>query len=141
VYVPTGAWLLIGVGSALVIVTLLLVFIIPSGRRRRPPSLTPRRLRMPSIKVPAASPAGSMLKGFSYLYAPLKYPRVHYSVGGRVQRAIARVDAVDPSVAPERVGQALHQMVDLDSGTTESPASADEPVVDILDQPRNEEPT
>ena len=44
----TGAWLLIGIGSALVIVTLLLVFIIPSGRRRRLPSSTPRRLAMPA---------------------------------------------------------------------------------------------
>ena len=41
---PTGAWLLIGIGCALVIVTLLVVFIIPSGRRRQPSSFTPRRL-------------------------------------------------------------------------------------------------
>jgi hypothetical protein len=134
--VRTGAWLLIGIGSALVILTLLLVFIIPSGRRRRLPGSDPRRLRMPRFKIPSGSPAGSLLKGFSYLYAPLRYQRVHYSVGGRLESAIARIDAVDPSAAPQRVGQAVQQMVDLVSGPEES----SEPVVDIFDQPRSEEP-
>ena len=134
----TGALLLIGIGSALVIVTILAVLIVPSGRRRLPSSPTPRRLRMPRFNIPLASPAGSLLKGFSYLYAPLWYPRVHYSVGGRLAHAIARIDAVDPSVAPQRVGQALQQMVDLDSSTG-SPTEGGEPVVDIFDQPRSEE--
>jgi len=136
--VRTGAWLLIGIGTALVIVTVLVVFIIPSGRRRRPPSPTLRRLTMPRFKIPSNSPAGSLLKGFSYLYAPLTYPRVQYSVGGRLDRAIARIEAVDPSVVPERLGQALQQMVDLDSPTG-STAEGGEPVVDIFDQPRSEE--
>jgi hypothetical protein len=136
--VRTGAWLLIGIGSALVIVTLLLVFIIPSGRRRRLPGSTPRRLTLPRLKIPSGSPAGSLIKGFSYLYAPLRYQRIHHSVGGRLNYAIARIDSVDPSVAP-RVGQALQQMVDLVSGPTESPDESGEPVVDIFDQPRSEE--
>jgi hypothetical protein len=137
--VRTGAWLLIGIGSALVILTLLLVFIIPSGSRRRLPGSDPRRLRMPRFKIPSGSPAGSLLKGFSYLYAPLRYQRIHYSVGGRLEYAIARIDAVDPSMAPQRVGQALQQMVDLVSGPAESPEGSGEPVVDIFDQPRSEE--
>jgi hypothetical protein len=136
--VATGAWLLMGIGCALVIITVLAVFVIPSGRRRQPSSITPRRLTMPRFTIPSGSPTGSLLKGFSYLYAPLRYPRVHYSVAGRLDRAIARVDAVDPSVVPERVGQALQQMVDLDSPTG-SPAEGGEPVVDIFDQPRSEE--
>ena len=135
----TGAWLLIGIGSALVVLTLLLVFIIPTGRRRRLPGSTPRRLRMPEFKIPSGSPAGSLLKGFSYLYAPLRYQRIHYSVGGRLESAIARIGTVDPSVAPQRVGQALQQMVDLVSGPAESPEGNSEPVVDIFDQPRSEE--
>jgi hypothetical protein len=137
--VRTGAWLLIGIGSALVILTLLLVFIIPSGRRRRLPGSDPRRLRMPRFKIPSGSPAGSLLKGFSYLYAPLRYQRIHHSVGGRLEHAIARIDAVDPSMAPQRVGQALQQMIDLVSGPDESPGESNEPVVDIFDQPRSEE--
>jgi hypothetical protein len=136
--VRTGALLLIGIGSALVIVTVLAVLLVPSGRRRQPPSITPRRQTMPRFRIPFASPAGSLLKGFSYLYAPPKYPRVHYSVGGRLQHAIARIDAVDPSVAPQRVGQALQQMVEL-VGPAESPAEGGEPVVDLFDQPRSEE--
>jgi hypothetical protein len=138
VRVRTGAWLLIGIGCALVIITVLAVFVLPSGRRRQPSSISPRRLTMPPLKIPSGSPTGSLLKGFSYLYAPLSYARVHHSVAGRLERAIARIDAVDPSVVPERVGQALQQMVDLDSPTG-SPIEGGEPVVDIFDQPRSEE--
>jgi hypothetical protein len=137
--VRTGAWLLIAIGSALVILTLLLVFIIPSGRWRRLPG-SPRHSTMPGSKIPSGAPAGSLIKGFSYLYAPLRYQRIHHSVGGRLEHAIARIDAVDPSVAPQRVGQALHQAVDVVSGPAESPDETNEPVVDIFDQPRNEEP-
>jgi hypothetical protein len=135
--VATGAWLLIGIGCALVIITLLAVFIIPSGRRRQPSNVTRQRLSMPRFTIPSGSPTGSLLKGFSYLYAPLSYPHVHHSVAGRLDRAIGRIDAVDPSVVPERVGQALQQMVDLD-GPTGSPTAGGEPV-DIFDQPRSEE--
>jgi hypothetical protein len=138
--VRTGAWLLIGIASALVILTLLLVFITPSGRRCRLPGFTPRHSTMPGSKIPSGSPAGSLIKGFSYLYAPLRYQRIHHSVGGRLGYAIARIDAVDPSAAPQRVGQALQQMVDLVSGPAESPEENSEPVVDIFDQPRSEEP-
>jgi hypothetical protein len=136
--VPIGAWLLIGIGSGLVIITVLLVFILPSAPRSA--RLTPRRLILPQPKAPATSPVGSLLTGFSYLYAPLSYPHVHYSVGGRLQHAIARIDAVDPSLADARVGHALQQMVDLVSGPEESagPESA-EPAVNNFDQPRNEE--
>jgi hypothetical protein len=136
--VRTGGLLLIGVGTALVIFTVLAVFLIPSGPRRQPQSLSPRRPTRPRFNIPFASPAGSLLKGFSYLYAPLRYPRVYYSVGGRLELAIARIDAVDPSVAPQRVGQALQQMVEL-VGPAESPAEGGEPVVDLFDQPRSEE--
>jgi hypothetical protein len=137
--VPTGAWLLIGVGSALVIITVLSVFIRPVVRR--PPSVTPRRLRMPRIQLAPASPVSSLLKGFSYLYAPLGFPHVRRSVGGRLERAIARIDVVDPSAAPDRLGQALQQMAGLVSSTDETPPGPDggEPAADIFDQPQNEE--
>jgi hypothetical protein len=137
--VPTGAWLVIGIGSALAIITVLLVFILPSSPRSS--RLTPRRLTLPRRETPSTSPIGSLLTGFSYLYAPLSYPHVHYSVAGRLEHAIARIDAVDPSVAPDRVGQALQQMVDLVSSAEESPIPTEEgePAVDTFDQPRNEE--
>ena len=44
-------------------ITVLAVFVLPSGRRRQPSSITPRRLTMP-LKIPAGSPTGSLLKGF-----------------------------------------------------------------------------
>jgi hypothetical protein len=137
--VPIGAWLLIGVGSALVIITVLVVFIFPVVRR--PPSVTRQRLATPRLQLPPASPVGSLLKGFGYLYAPLSYPHIRYSVGGRLQHAIARIDAVDPSVVPDRVGLALQQMVDLASSPEESPLRPEgaEPGADLFDQPRNEE--
>ena len=132
----TGALLLIGIGSALVIFTVVAVLLVPSGRRLQPASLTARRPTKPRFNIPFASPAGSLIKGFSYLYAPLRYPRVHYSVGGRLELAIARIDAVE--VAPQRVGQTLQQMVEL-VGPAESPEEGGEPVVDLFDQPRSEE--
>jgi hypothetical protein len=137
--VPIGAWLLIGVGSALVIITVLVVFIFPVVRR--PPSVTRQRLAMPRLQLSPASPVGSLLKGFGYLYAPLSYPHIRHSVGGRLQHAIARIDAVDPSVVPDRVGLALQQMVDLASSPEESPLRPEgaEPGADLFDQPRNEE--
>jgi hypothetical protein len=137
--VPIGAWLLIGVGSALVIITVLVVFIFPVVRR--PPRVTRQRIATPRLQLPPASPVGSLLKGFGYLYAPLSYPHIRYSVGGRLQHAIARIDAVDPSVVPDRVGLALQQMVDLASSPEESPLRPEgaEPGADLFDQPRNEE--
>ena len=47
---PNGAWLLLGIGCALVLGTLLVVFIIPSDRRRRPVRFTP-----PTLERAAAS--------------------------------------------------------------------------------------
>jgi hypothetical protein len=137
--VPTGAWLLIGIGSALMIATLLLVFIIPSAPRPR--RLTPRRLMTPRYTAPSGSPVGALLTGFSYLYAPLSYPHLHYSVAGRLDHAIARIDAVDPTDAPGRIGQAVQQMVDLVGSPEEPlpPTEGVEPAVDVFDQPRNEE--
>jgi hypothetical protein len=138
VQVPTGAWLLIGVGSALVIITVLLVFVLPSARR--PPSVTPRRLRVPRLKMSPTSPVRSLLKGFSYLYEPLTYSQVRYSVGGRLEYAIARIDSVDPSLADERVGHALQQMVEVVSPEeSAAPTEGGGPARDIFDQPRHEE--
>ena len=134
---PTGAWLLIGVGSALVIITVLLVFVLPAARR--PASVRPGQSTTPRLKTQSPSPVASLLKGFSYLYEPLSYRHVRYSVGGRLEHAIARIDSVDPSLADERVGHALQQMVELVSPEESAPTEGAPPAVDIFDHPRNEE--
>ena len=40
--------------------------------------------RCRSFTIPAGSPVGSLLKGFSYLYAPLSYAHVRHNVAGRL---------------------------------------------------------
>jgi hypothetical protein len=139
VYVPAGAWLLIGIGGTLLLGTLLVFLIIPSERHGRPSRFTPLRVKMPSLAIPSGSPAGSLMKGFSYLYAPLSVPRRRYHVAGRLGEAIARVDAVDPSAGTERLGQAVQQMTNLAATEELPPAAAGESVINIFDQARRRE--
>ena len=136
---PTGAWLLLGIGCALVLGTLLVILIIPSQRRSRPPRFAPPRLKMPSLAIPSGSPVGSLLKGFSYLYAPLSYPHVRRNVAGRLGDAIARIDAVDPSPIPDRVDQVMQQMADLIGPEDLPPAADGESVINLFDQARRRE--
>ena len=133
---PNGAWLLLGIGCALVLGTLLVVFIIPSDRRRRPVRFTPPRLSLPNFAIPSGSPAGSLLKGFSYLYAPLSFPHLRRDVAGRLGDAIARIDAVDPSLMPERVSQAMQETADVVDPEELPPAPGGEPVINLFDQAR-----
>ena len=60
---PNGAWLLLGIGCALVLGTLLVVFIIPSDRRRRPPRFTPPRLTLPRFTIPVRLAGGLAAQG------------------------------------------------------------------------------
>ena len=68
---------------------------------------------MPSFTIPAGSPVGALLKGFSYLYAPLDYPHVRRNVAGRLGAAIARIEAIDPLAGVERVSHAVQQTAEL----------------------------
>ena len=136
---PTGAWLLLGIGCAVVLGTLLVVFVIPPAGRGRPPRFAPPRLKLPRFTIPSGSPAGSLLKGFSYLYAPLSFPHLRRNVAGRLGDAIARIDAVDPSPVPDRVGQAMQQTADLIDPEELSPAAGVEPVINLFDQARRRE--
>ena len=133
---PAGAWLLLGIGCAVVLGTLLVVFIIPSAGRGRPPRFAPPRLKLPRFTIPSGSPAGSLLKGFSYLYAPLSFPHLRRNVAGRLGDAIARIDAVDPSPVPERVSQAMQQTADVVEPEELPPGPGGEPVINLFDQAR-----
>jgi hypothetical protein len=141
VRVPTGAWLLLGIGCAFVLGTLLVAFIIPSERRHRPARFAPPHMKMPSFRIPSGSPAGSLLKGFGYLYAPLGYPHLRHNVTGRLGDAIARIDAVDPSPGSERVEQAMQQVADVMGPEELPPAAGDESVINLFDQARRMEET
>ena len=136
---PTGAWLLLGIGCAVVLGTLLVVFVIPSAERRRPPRFALPRLKLPSFTIPSGSPAGSLLKGFSYLYAPLSFPHLRRNVAGRLGDAIARIDAVDPSPIPQRVSQAMQQTADAIGSEELPPAAGGESVINLFDQARRRE--
>lgn len=143
---PSGAWLLIGIGGALLIGTLLLFLTIPSDRRRHRPRFSPPRLSVPSFTIPAGSPVGALLKGFSYLYAPLDYPQVRRNVAGRVGAAIARIEAIDPLAGVERVSQAVQQTAELVDpelvAPDEFPRTPDgEPPIYLFDQARRNRET
>lgn len=136
---PTGAWLLLGIGCAVVLGTLLVVFIIPSAGRSHPPRFVPPRLKLPSFTIPSGSPGGSLLKGFSYLYAPLSFPHLRRDVAGRLGDAIARIAAVDPSLVPERASQAMQQTADAVDPEELPPTPGGEPVINLFDQARRRE--
>ena len=138
---PSGAWLLIGIGGALLIGTLLLFLTIPADRRRHRPRLSPPRLSMPSFTIPAGSPVGALLKGFSYLYAPLDYPHVRRNVAGRLGAAIGRIESIDPLAGVERVSHAVQQTAELVDpelvAPEEFPRPPDgEPPIYLFDQAR-----
>jgi len=137
--VPTGAWLLLGIGCAVVLGTLLVVFIIPSAQRRRPTRFALSRVKLPSFTIPSGSPAGSLLKGFSYLYAPLSFPHLRRNVADRLGDAIARIDAVDPSPVPQRVSQAMQQTAEAIDPEESPPAAGGESVINLFDQARRRE--
>src|SRR6476620_3878479 len=136
---PNGAWLLLGIGCALVLGTLLVAFIMPPDRRRRPVLFTSPSLSVPNVTIPSGSPAGSLLKGFSYLYAPLSFPNLRRNVAGRLGDAIARIDAVDPSPVPQRVSQAMQQTEDAIGPEELPPAAGGESVINLFDQARRRE--
>ena len=97
------------------------------------------RLSVPNFTIPSGSPAGSLLKGFSYLYAPLSFPHLRRDVAGRLGDAIARIDAVDPSLMPERVSQAMQETADVVDPEELPPAPGGEPVINLFDQARRRE--
>jgi hypothetical protein len=119
--------------------TLLVVFIIPSAQRRRPTRFALSRVKLPSFTIPSGSPAGSLLKGFSYLYAPLSFPHLRRNVADRLGDAIARIDAVDPSPVPQRVSQAMQQTAEAIDPEESPPAAGGESVINLFDQARRRE--
>ncbi len=97
----TGVWLAVGIGVGIVVVVGALVALSPL-LRARPPAAAEG-----SSGGAMPTSAGAMLKGFGYLYAPRRGARHTDSVNHRFTRAMLRIDAVDPYLAPRRIGLAL----------------------------------
>jgi hypothetical protein len=64
--------------------------------------------------------------GATYLFPPLDFTRSRGSVQRRLERAIQRVDVVDPYAAPRRIGSALLQAGFVDTQTSLPPAAEPE---------------
>jgi hypothetical protein len=102
-----GPWLVVGIGIIVVVLAGLMLMFAPAladlrgrgrGRSFEPP---------PASRLPT-SYAGSLLKGYGYMFGSRHRPRRRAdSVGLRFERAIGRIDSVDPYDAQRRIGEAI----------------------------------
>ena len=104
------AWVFVGAAAVATLVALL-VFLVPLGRSSSQAS-GPRR-----PDASSSSPVGSLARGFSYLHVSPRTSVRRAGVHDRMQRAFARIDAVDPHEAPRRIGEALLQAGLAEAGT------------------------
>ena len=112
----TGPWLVLAVTVIVAVLVGLLVLYAPSLRTvGRRPAGAPRWR-------PEASHPGSLLKGVGYLFGSRRSFRRSDGVTGRFERAVGRIDTVDPFAAPRRIGLAMVQ-----AGLVDEPSLADLP--------------
>ena len=91
---------------------------------------------MPRFAIPAGSPAGSLLKGFSYLYAPLSFPHVRHSVAGRLgMPSLVSMQSTPQPHRNESARRCSRWWISL-ARTSCHQEVGSEPVVNIFDQPR-----
>jgi hypothetical protein len=64
-----------------------------------------------------------LLKGVGYLFGSRRTFRRSDGVTGRFERAVGRIDQVDPFAAPRRIGLAMVQ-----AGLVDSPSMTDPPI-------------
>ena len=119
-----GPWLVVGIGIIVVVLVGMMVMFAPAladlrgrGRdRSRTGEPPPAYARMPS------SYAGSLIKGAGYMFGFRRRPRGRTdSVGRRFERAMDRIDTVDPYDAQRRIGEAI-----VVAGLVEEPEEPDE---------------
>lgn len=112
----TGPWLILGMTVIVAVLVGLLVLYAPSLRTAGRRTAGGPRWR------PEASHPSSLLKGVGYLYGSRRSFRRSDGVTGRFQRAVGRIDTVDPFAAPRRIGLAMVQ-----AGLVDGPSLADPP--------------
>jgi hypothetical protein len=111
--VNSDGWLTGVVGvSGVVLIGLVLVVLrtLSQSRPPRPGSAT----RSPSSPPSSAAHAA---RGMGYLFGVVNTPRRQRSVEDNLQRAFARIDAVDPHLAERRIGMALADLGSSGDGT------------------------
>ena len=94
-----GPWLVVGIGIIVVVLASVMLMFAPAladlrgrGRGRSHTAEPPP----PGVRRPN-SYAGSLIKGFGYMFASRRRPRRRMdSVGLRFDRAMTRIDTVDP---------------------------------------------
>lgn len=113
------AWVFVGAAAVATLVALL-AFLVPLGRGSGQASGVRR------ADTSSSSPVGSLARGFSYLHVSPRSSTRRAGVHDRLQRAFARIDAVDPHEAPRRIGEALLQAGLADAGTRPPPTDPPE---------------
>ena len=141
-----GPWLVVGIGIIVVVLASVMLMFAPAladlrgrGRGRSPTAEPPP----PGVRRPNTY-AGSLIKGFGYMFASRRRPRRRMdSVGLRFDRAMTRIDTVDPYDAQRRIGEAmvvaglvdeadLPEETELPDGAEPTGVATDEP----WDEPR-----
>ncbi|HYP43599.1 MAG TPA: hypothetical protein VEQ66_00185 [Propionibacteriaceae bacterium] len=98
----SDAWLTGVVGvSGVVLIGLVLVVLRTLGQSR------PARPGSSPSRSPRSTSVNHVARGMGYLFGAMNTPRRQRSVEDNLQRAFARIDAIDPHVAQRRIGMAL----------------------------------
>jgi hypothetical protein len=118
-----GPWLVVGIGIIVVVLASVMLMFAPAlgNLRGRGRSGTRSAEPPPSARLPT-SYAGSLMKGFGYMFGSRRRPRRRMdSVGRRFDRAMVRIDTVDPYDAQRRIGEAI-----MVAGLVEEPEEVEE---------------
>ena len=118
-----GPWLVVGIGIIVVVLVGMMLMFAPALADLRVRGRGRSRTAEPSpaARVPS-SYAGSLIKGVGYMFGFRRRPRRRTdSVGRRFERAMDRIDTVDPYDAQRRIGEAM-----VVAGLVEEPEEPDE---------------
>lgn len=120
-------WLFVVLAAAVLLVALMVFFVpvIRSGLDRlssartspaRSSSAQTSSAQTSSAQTPSNGPdptpaarPNPLVRGFGYLCVTPRFTRYRHSLEDRLQQAFRRIDAVDPDVAPRRIGLAMLQ--------------------------------
>lgn len=112
--------------AAVVLLATVVVWVRPLLRPVRPTtSIDPGAAPAPGPSANVFS--GPLARGFGYLFSPLGLPRRRIDLRDRLDRALQRIDQVDPYATHRRIGLALLGTGSPDAAEPGSPPPADRP--------------